>query len=246
MRLFFLMIGLILFAICDSNAQNTRFISSGSIQYERKINLFTLYNDEEHKQYLEFLRKNGEQFRKEHFNLKFNKEKTQYYPQPNATNNFKFEKLPSDDNVVYTDLINRTFTSNKNVLEKKYYINDTIKRIQWKLTGETRIIAGFECKRANAIIFDSIYVVAFFSEEILTEGGPECFNGLPGMILGVALPNEHITWFATSVTSVDQIKINEVPHKEKMISNLELKKNLKQHFEISSKTGNWNYKFSLL
>ena len=30
-------------------------------------------------------------------------------------------------------------------------------------------------------------------------GGPESFNGLPGMILGLALPHEHITWFATKV-----------------------------------------------
>lgn len=246
MRLPSLFIVLLLFAICDIKAQNTSFISSGSIQYERKINLFTLYNDEEHKQYLELLRKNGEQFKKERFILKFNKNKTQYNPQLNISNNFKFEKLPSDDNFVYTDLSTKIFISIKNVLENKYNISDTIKRIQWKLTGETRIIAGFECKRANAIILDSIYVVAFFSEEILGEGGPESFNGLPGMILGVAIPNEHITWFATSVSATEQMNINEPASKGDVISNLELKSNLKQHFDISSKIGNWHYKFSLL
>ncbi len=46
---------------------------------------------------------------------------------------------------------------------------------------------------------DSIYVVAFYTDEILTTGGPESFTGLPGMILGIAIPHEHVSWFATKV-----------------------------------------------
>jgi len=46
---------------------------------------------------------------------------------------------------------------------------------------------------------DSIYVVAFYTDEIPVSGGPESFTGLPGMILGVALPHENITWFAKMV-----------------------------------------------
>ena len=74
-----------------------------------------------------------------------------------------------------------------------------MRNIKWKITDETRAIAGFQCRRANALIMDSIYVVAFYTDEIITNGGPESFSGLPGMILGVAIPHEHITWFATKV-----------------------------------------------
>jgi GLPGLI family protein len=49
---------------------------------------------------------------------------------------------------------------------------------------------------------DSIYVVAFYTDQIPVSGGPESFTGLPGMILGVALPYEHITWFATKVSEI--------------------------------------------
>jgi GLPGLI family protein len=49
---------------------------------------------------------------------------------------------------------------------------------------------------------DSIYVVAFYTDEILTTGGPESFTGLPGMILEVALPHQHITWSATKVEAI--------------------------------------------
>ena len=49
---------------------------------------------------------------------------------------------------------------------------------------------------------DSIYVVAFYTDEILTSGGPESFSGLPGMILGISLPHEHVSWFATKVEAI--------------------------------------------
>ncbi len=39
--------------------------------------------------------------------------------------------------------------------------------------------------------------------KLSSTGGPESFNGLPGMILGLALPHEHITWFATKVYTDD-------------------------------------------
>jgi GLPGLI family protein len=46
---------------------------------------------------------------------------------------------------------------------------------------------------------DSIYVVAFYSDQIVVRGGPESFWGLPGMIMGVVLPHEYTTWYATKV-----------------------------------------------
>ncbi len=33
-------------------------------------------------------------------------------------------------------------------------------------------------------------------------GGPESFAGLPGMIPGVALPHDNVTWFATRVMEI--------------------------------------------
>jgi|GEM_PF-4661083 len=67
------------------------------------------------------------------------------------------------------------------------------------MTEETRDIAGVHCHRANAIILDSVYIIAFYTDQILTNGGPESFCGLPCMILGIAIPRIYTTWFATSV-----------------------------------------------
>jgi hypothetical protein len=51
-----------------------------------------------------------------------------------------------------------------------------------------------ESKRLNQrfYLYSSI-----LTDAIKTKGGPELFNGLPGMILGVAVPHYNISYFAT-------------------------------------------------
>lgn len=78
-------------------------------------------------------------------------------------------------------------------------IADSLMDIKWKITDEYRNIAGYNCRRANGIVLDSIYVVAFYTNEIPVSGGPASFGGLPGMILGVAVPELHFNMFATHV-----------------------------------------------
>jgi len=72
--------------------------------------------------------------------------------------------------------------------------------LQWRLTNENRVIAGFSCRKAVAKMFDSVYVFAFYTDEILIPGGPCTINGLPGMILGVTIPRLFTSWIATKVT----------------------------------------------
>lgn len=79
-------------------------------------------------------------------------------------------------------------------------LTDSLRKIRWKITDETREVAGYQCRRANALILDSVYVVAFYTDEIHVSGGPELFSGLPGMILEVALPHDNVIWRATKVT----------------------------------------------
>ena len=46
---------------------------------------------------------------------------------------------------------------------------------------------------------EEIWFVAFYCPEIDVAGGPAVFFGLPGMILGLSVPEEHIHIFATEV-----------------------------------------------
>lgn len=115
----------------------------------------------------------------------------------------------ADKNVVYTDYISRRVVTQKPVFEETFLVDDSLAKIKWKLTGDTRVIAGFECRKAIGILNDSIAVFAFYSDELLVTGGPESINGLPGMILGMGVPRLHTTWFATKV-EVNGINMNTV------------------------------------
>ena len=58
--------------------------------------------------------------------------------------------------------VTNTILTTKYFFDKKYLVKDSLLKVKWKLTGEKRNIAGLECKRANAIILDSLYIVVFF------------------------------------------------------------------------------------
>lgn len=111
----------------------------------------------------------------------------------------------ADKNTVYNDYTKGTTITQKPVFEETFLVADSLLPIQWHLTPDTRVIAGYECRKAVGIIYDTIAVFAFYSDELLATGGPEGIHGLPGMILGMAIPRLHTTWFATKV------EVNGVP-----------------------------------
>jgi GLPGLI family protein len=84
-----------------------------------------------------------------------------------------------------------------------YVVSDSVRKIEWRITPEIRKIAGFDCRKAVAKIMDSIIVIAFYTDEIIPSGGPETFTGLPGMILGLAIPRLHTTWYATKLQTIE-------------------------------------------
>ena len=114
-----------------------------------------------------------------------------------------------DKNVVYTDYKKGISISQKPVFEETFLIEDSLAKIKWKLTNDVRNIAGYDCRKAVGILNDSIAIFAFYSEELLINGGPEGIQGLPGMILGMGIPRLHATWFATKVEVFD-VKMNKV------------------------------------
>ena len=228
----------------QANAHTAKFISAGEIEFERKINLFNLYSSQPVR--LIELKKNKKQFRSDSFTLRFDSSRTVYQPKNVNVENNIFSNIPADKNFVYSNLESKIRKSHKNIFGDLVVILDTIEKIRWKMTDERRIIAGLECKRANCILLDSIYVVVFFSEEILTCGGPESFSGLPGMILGVAVPALHLSWFATRLSAGQFIAMDRNDLKGEAISNIDFKKKLQSEYKRLGDIGNWFFQFSLL
>jgi GLPGLI family protein len=114
-----------------------------------------------------------------------------------------------DKNIVYTDYKKGISISQKPVFEETFLVEDSLQKIKWKITGDLRNIAGYDCRKAVGVLNDSIAIFAFYTEELLVTGGPEGIQGLPGMILGMGIPRLHATWFATKVEVFD-VKMSKV------------------------------------
>ncbi len=207
---------LILFTIASfgtAKAQYAAFITSGKITFERKVNSFAAISivlkekqtpEDQLAAIMEEYRRKKPQFWSDSFEMFFDETHTFYQPQnPDKEFAIASELAVAYKNSVYSNFATGEVQTVKQAFEESFFIKDSIKNIKWKLTDETREIAGYQCRRANALFFDSIYVVAFYTDEIITKGGPESFSGLPGMILGIAIPHQHITIFATTVTGMD-------------------------------------------
>ena len=216
--------------------QNTIFLTEGKIEFEKKLNLYAQMDDNS---WSELQKKSMPQFKTSYYDLLFIHNKTLFRPGKDNPDNSRLPQQPGEDNIIYCDLDNEKMVSQKKVFEQLFLVEDSTRKIRWKITDETRTIAGLECRRANAVIMDSIYVVAFYTDEIIASGGPESFTGLPGMILGVALPHQHVTWFATRVQAV---KVGDgelpIPQKGKKVNSSTLKETLKESLK------NWDKKYA--
>ena len=125
-----------------------------------------------------------------------------------------------------------THRTEKRIFEQTFLLKDSVRKIKWKITDEVRDIAGYSCRRANGLMMDSIYVVAFFAPQIPIQGAPESFSGLPGMILEVALPHENLIWRATKVTETSIAEEKLLPPKKgKVVNNKQLYETLREVFK---------------
>ena len=251
---------LILMAL-TSTAQNIRFVTQGTIEYEKRVNSYALIkqqikswgggDDGYYKAAFENYQKNNPQFKTSKSTLYFGNGTTAFIPTEDAvvaTNGWFGDMIEfRQANHILTDVKNGTSKTQKKVYDETYMVSDSTRKINWKITDEFRNIAGYNCRRANALVMDSVYVVAFYAEEIAVSGGPESFSGLPGMILGLALPHDHVTWFATAVTDVpvadDKLKI---PTKGKAVNNKQLYDILKSALKSWGKSANQTFKWAMM
>ena len=132
----------------------------------------------------------------------------------------------ADDNTVYNDYTTGTTVTQKPIFEETFLVQDSLLPIKWKITSDTRVIAGFECRKAVGILYDTVAVFAFYTDEIMVSGGPEGIQGLPGMILGVGIPRLHTTWFATEVSASVNPKDIKPSTKGKKVTLTEMKAQL--------------------
>jgi GLPGLI family protein len=190
-----------IFLVCIQLNAQVQFINSGKIEFEKKMNQHAPIQDEPENIWTAEMLKQMPKFVSDIFELKFTNTKSVYkLAKENPTNRYMmWGSKPVDTDATIQDLQNGGTSAQKEIFENTYVIKDSSRNLEWKIADETREIAGFECRKAVTKICDSVYVVAFYTDQIPVSAGPESFGGLPGMILGLAVPRLYTTWFATKV-----------------------------------------------
>ncbi len=179
-----------------SSTARAQHLFGGKITFERKTNVHQIYEGQE---WFDDAKKDIPKIMTSGFTLTFDTARSLYEPVPPADEEKqKWYTPPGADNRVLQDYRSGTITAQKQVFEQAFRIEDSLPRYTWKIGSEVRTIAGFNCRKAVTRICDSVYVVAFYAEEIPVSGGPEQFGGLPGMILQLVVPRLGTTWQATS------------------------------------------------
>lgn len=183
----------------SANAQ--QFVSTGAIEFEVRTNNHKVIGDEGI--WAEMFKDKIPQFTTTYYQYVFSDNKSIYkfdrYDEKSRLPR-GFGMSNPEDEVWFNDYATGNFSNYRFILGDNYLLTGALMNIEWKLTPtETREIAGFNCRKATGIIFDSVYVFAFYTDEITISGGPMGISGLPGMILGITIPRMFTSYIATKL-----------------------------------------------
>ena len=111
--------------------------------------------------------------------------------------------MAGSNDVVYTNFETGKRVELREMFDKKFIIDDSVRSLKWKMTGETKNILNHNCMKATATqissrmqmtmdngqmqrkeIPDTSNIVAWFATDIPVSGGPAEYQGqLPGLIM---------------------------------------------------------------
>lgn len=147
-------------------------------------------------------------------------------------------RVPGSDDIAFNNITESKKIDQRELGGKSYIIADSIKKLSWKVAGETKVILGHNCMKATTQrmqesfrmtmdngeakrekVMDTMNIVAWFTNEIPGSFGPDIYQGqLPGTILEIDVNNGRNTFKAIEISpKVDVAKIKE-PSKGKKVT----------------------------
>jgi GLPGLI family protein len=153
------------------------------------------------------------------------------------------------------DLSYHNFTTGKRVDErelnsKNYLVEDSIQKLNWTLTGESKTILGHLVQKASGerygmrsvmtmengemkrqMLPDTTVVNAWVAMDIPVSAGPEFQGQLPGLILELDMNNGRIVYKALEISSKLNVSTIKEPQGGKHITAAEFNKQRDKEFE---------------
>lgn len=216
-----ILIAIALICSFQSAAQNA-LVHSGEIIFERRTNLFKMFDDDRFRKMI------GEKnkIKVEQFTMYFNDSVSLFsYVTPDAPDPQSWMTMK---NTVFTNLSHHMRYVYMEMMGSGMTIGDSLVKHTWKLTDKTRKIAGYECYRAVWEKDDTTRIYAWYTTDIIPSIGPESILGLPGAVLGLATEDGGIVYFATKVNVITPTaeQIAQPKKKGKQYTEEELRKEL--------------------
>ncbi len=106
------------------------------------------------------------------------------------------------NDVTYIDFEKGTRVDKREIMEKSFVVTDSVAKLQWKLSQETKPILNFTGRKATAttvnqrprmtmengemkreMISDTVNVIAWYTTDVPVAAGPNYTGQLPGLIL---------------------------------------------------------------
>lgn len=201
-------------------------ITAGKIVFERKTNLYKKFKDDNVKEWL----KEEDKSKVDVFELYFNDSLSVFMPQESDLK----EKMSwaTSKNTTYQNFNTQSTLAIKSVWGEQLYVQDSMKKREWKITDSKRVISGYNCRKAIWEMNDSTRIYVWYTDDIVPNVGPETFCGLPGAILGLATEDGGVIYFAKSVDTTKPTLERLVPKKgkNKIYESAELKVKLEKDF----------------
>ena len=152
--------------------------------------------------------------------------------------------VAGNDDVLYNDFGSGKRVEKREMFDKTFIINDTIAKLKWKMTGETKTILNYPCMKATATristrmmtnmengkmerkeVPDTANIVAWFTTSIPVSAGPAEYQGqLPGLILEMDINNGRYSYIAKSFSEKADLASIKMPSGKKQYTPEEFRK----------------------
>jgi GLPGLI family protein len=175
--------------------------------------------------------------RTDRFELSFAKNQSFWESLPDLESNdentgggggIRFNRFGGADDITYFNFETGKRIDQRELASKTYIVEDSIRKLNWKLTGDTKTILNHTARKATAQrigtrfimamengqmkrqeVADTTGITAWFTTEIPVPAGPEFGGQLPGLILELEMNNGRMVYKAVEISpkvSVSNIK----------------------------------------
>lgn len=139
-------------------------------------------------------------------------------------------RLKSDYNfMVIKDKKNKKLSKFTFLLRDLYQLPVTAPDFDWKITSETKSIAGYTCQKAS-LNYSGRNWEAWFTSDISLQEGPSIFDGLPGLIIYIKDTKNNYEFSFTGIKKDETSDIDFLSAKPLEITKKQLDKLLLDHY----------------